>query len=186
MGKLTEAEAKAALSAQVNSTIPPPPYTPNDAVTASPSSTTAQLGFSLASGNAKLPIDPSISLYHPIPRTLSVHPQLKFTRTAHLGDSTNHKLYAISSYFVSAGGKYDGKPCLILHNGPSNKDAALATVGEEPNWSLASTASVVTLPPPNHAVGVAATAEGQASNGVTEIMRPGIFDHQVTVGFRFY
>ncbi|TQN66289.1 hypothetical protein CSHISOI_09139 [Colletotrichum shisoi] len=181
MGKPTEAGAEAA----IESGIPPPPYAPSDAATTS-SSSAAQLGFSPASEeSANVPAGSSLSLlHHPIPQSLSAYMQLKLTRTIHLGDSTNHKLYALSSHFIAAGGTYDGKPCLILHNGPDDKDAALATISEEPGWKPASTASIVTLPPLNSPAGAAATPQG-IPNGVTEIMRPGIFDDEVTFGFRF-
>ncbi|CCF33161.1 hypothetical protein CH063_05408 [Colletotrichum higginsianum] len=179
MGKPTEAGAEATLE----SSIPPPPYAPSDAATAS-SSSAAQLGFSPASESANVSTSSSLSLHHPIPHSLSAYMQLKLTRTIHVGDSTNHKLYALSSHFIAAGGTYDGKPCLVLHNGPDDKDAALATISEEPSWTLASTASIITLPPLNSPAGAAATPQG-ISNGVTEIMRPGIFDNEVTFGFRF-
>ncbi|EQB55620.1 hypothetical protein CGLO_04436 [Colletotrichum gloeosporioides Cg-14] len=183
MGNAAEAKAVSNMTTQEDIS-PPPPYVSNDATVAS-SSSAYQVSFSPATGKSKVPLSPSLSLYHPMPNTLSVYSQIKFTQTAHLGDSTSHKLYAFSTYYISGGGKYDGKPCMILHNGPSNKDPALATVAEEPNWTLASTTSIITLPPLNDAVDAAIAPQEQSFNGATEIMRGGMFKNQVTFGYRF-
>ncbi|KAK2774469.1 hypothetical protein CKAH01_03702 [Colletotrichum kahawae] len=183
MGNTAEAKANSVMTTQEDIS-PPPPYVSNDATVAS-SSSAYQVSFSPVTAKSKVPLSPSLSLYHQMPHTLSVYSQIKFTQTAHLGDSNNHKLYAFSTYYISGGAKYDGKPCMILHNGPSNTDPALATIAEEPNWTLASTTSIITLPPLNGAVDTATAPQEQNFNGVAEIMRAGIFKNQVTFGYRF-
>lgn len=105
----------------------------------------------------------------------------KITRTCHLGDSTDHKLYAVSSYAgVSNNGP--GGPCVVLCNGPSEDDPPLAIAGEADNWTAKSTMTVVTLPPLNP--GVDATQKW-TTNRVQEIMRAKLTDDQKIASFWF-
>lgn len=177
MGNPSEAEAEAKAAPLPRDA--PPPYTPNDSPTASSSSAAAA-----PSDGTLLPPSNSVSPYQPIPSVLFAHYQWKIDRTFHLGDdSKDHKLYAVSSY-AGLNGAGPGKPSIVLHNGPSKDDPALAIAGEDDNWSKlapqARSTFVVNLPP------LVPTATRHLTiHGDKETLYAGTFDKNNGTSFRF-
>nr|KMM71611.1 hypothetical protein CPAG_07914 [Coccidioides posadasii RMSCC 3488] len=179
MGNPNEAEAA---TTEQNDTAPPP-YSPCEPPS-QPFSTCQHL-----SPVAHFSMNQSVSPYHPFPTALSAYYQWKITRVFHLGDSTNHKLYTASTH-AGISSKGPNIPCVVLYNGPSDKDPALAVVSEQKGWNLKSPISVITLPPltPSSGPGLNLTidpaAQGDTSS-VTEIMRASVLTDRKTVVFRF-
>ncbi|KAF6793339.1 hypothetical protein CSOJ01_13976 [Colletotrichum sojae] len=123
----------------------------------------------------------SASLYRPIPPLMNAYYPFKITRTCHLGDSSNHKLYAVSTY-AGMDNKGPGGPCVVLCNGPSEQDPPLAVAGEAENWNPQSTTSVITLPPLSLG---AETSQEWTTSSVREIMRAQLTDDRRVASFRF-
>ncbi|KAJ0336437.1 hypothetical protein COL922a_007979 [Colletotrichum nupharicola] len=96
--------------------VAPPAYTPFDTAASSSSSSATQGPFQMS---------PSTTPYQPFPSSMSAYYRLKITRTFHLGDSNNHKLFAVSSWSGSSS-KSPGIPCIIRHKGPNPEDPVLA------------------------------------------------------------
>ncbi|MBE3041499.1 hypothetical protein IMZ48_02740, partial [Candidatus Bathyarchaeota archaeon] len=89
------------------------------------------------------PVNPTTTPYAPFPPIMSAHYQWKLTKTFHLGESADKRLYAASTH-TGWGSTGQG---IILYNGPTDKDPKLAAVGEENKWTQTSPNSVITLPP---------------------------------------
>lgn len=156
---------------------PPPAYSPRGADEATQGSGAGIRG-TIASD---FPMSSSAFLYRPIPPLMNAYYPFKITRTCHLGDSTNHKLYAVSSY-AGLDNKGPGGPCIVLCNGPSEQDPPLAVAGEAENWNAQSTTSVITLPPLSPGVD---TAQKWTTSSVPEIMRAHLTDDRRIASFRF-
>lgn len=172
MDKVTETKAKVSADAPVDETAPPP-YTPFAGESAASSSNIPDHA-SLQSFEQQVPICPSISPHHPIPAKLDAYYQIKLTRTYHLGEDTNTKLFAISNYAGKGiSSKSPDRPCVVIHNGADAETPALAVAGEEKGWTLQSLVSIVTLP------GVVDTKP------LTELMHTSILDDRETVVHRF-
>ncbi|KAF9874625.1 hypothetical protein CkaCkLH20_07762 [Colletotrichum karsti] len=166
--------------AEVGSSAPdvaPPAYTPHDAVASSSSSAPRP--------EPQAPREPfhmsdSTSPYLPFPPSLNVYYQWKFTRTFHLGDSANHKLYALSAW-GEIGSKGPGIPCIMLHNGPGAEDPALAVCCEEKNWTFRSRSidGVMVLP------SVDAPSKERGTETITELLRSETSSRQTGVSFGY-
>ena len=100
---------------------------------------------------------PTTTPYAPFPPIMSAHYQWKLTKTFHLGESADKRLYAASTH-TGWGSTGQG---IILYNGPTDKDPKLAAVGEESKGNQTSPNSVITLPP----------LPGSPEKRCTEIMR---------------
>uniref|UniRef100_L2GA57 Uncharacterized protein n=1 Tax=Colletotrichum fructicola (strain Nara gc5) TaxID=1213859 RepID=L2GA57_COLFN len=119
------------------------------------------------------------------PSSMSAYYQLKITRTFHLGDSNNHKLFAVSSWSGTSS-KSPGIPCIILHNGPNPEDPVLAVCSDEKNWSpsanyprtLHSSMILPSLEP-------YLSGKGKEEKHATEDLRPVIFNGSHVDSFRF-
>lgn len=156
---------------------PPPAYSHRGADEATHGSAAGIRG-TIASD---FPMSSSASLYRPISPLMNAYYPFKITRTCHLGDSSNHKLYAVSSY-AGLDNHGPGGPCIVLRNGPSEQDPPLAVAGEADNWNTQSTTSVITLPP----LGLGADASQKwTTSSVREIMRAQLTDDLKIVSFRF-
>lgn len=170
MGNPTEAEAKVLALSNVPDSAPPP-YTPCAGEAASSSSKCRS-----SSNPPQLPYQGSITMsdlapYTAFPSILNAYYQIKVTFTYHLGNSDDHKIYAISNHpGLSKGGN---RPYVVVHNGKSGDDPALAVVGEEKNWDGHSLTTVVSLP-------------GIESGHVNELMQTIVMDDHATVVFRFW
>ncbi|KAH0436004.1 hypothetical protein CcaCcLH18_04537 [Colletotrichum camelliae] len=154
--------------------VAPPAYTPFD--TAASSSSATQGPFQMS---------PSTTPYQPFPPSMNAYYQLKITRTFHLGDSNNHKLYAVSSW-SGASSKSPGIPCIILHNGPNAEDPVLAVCSDEKNWSPS-----VNYPRSLHSSMILPSLEanpsgkGQEEKHATEDLRPVIASGSHVDSFQF-
>ncbi|KAI2638973.1 hypothetical protein GGS26DRAFT_543466 [Hypomontagnella submonticulosa] len=103
----------------------------------------------------------TISPYQPFPQLLEAHYQWTSASVFHLGDSANKRLFAVSVH-TGLGGKGPGRPGMILHNGPTDKDPMLAASSDEGKASTYSPNSIITLP---------ALSNGASGGYCTEIMR---------------
>lgn len=166
--------------------VAPPAYTPHDAAASYSSSSAPR-------PEAQAPREPfnmstSTSAYLPFPSSLNVYYQWKITRTSHLGDSANHKLYAISSW-GEIGSKGPGIPCIMLHNGPNADDPVLAVSCDEKNWTFRSRSldGVVVLPSLSLSLGAPPpSSEGEREAGpVMELLRSATSSGHPAVSFGF-
>ncbi|KAF5516954.1 hypothetical protein CGCS363_v001882 [Colletotrichum siamense] len=156
--------------------VAPPAYTPFDTAASSSSSSATQGPFQMS---------PSTTPYQPFPSSMSAYYQLKITRTFHLGDSNNHKLFAVSSWSGTSS-KSPGIPCIILHNGPNPEDPVLAVCSDEKNWS-----PLANYPRTLHSSMILPSLEaypsgkGKEEKHATEDLRPVIFNGSHVDSFRF-
>ncbi|KAK2740960.1 hypothetical protein CKAH01_18559 [Colletotrichum kahawae] len=100
---------------------------------------------------APAPICHTFAPYRPFPSKLKFYPGMNFNLlsqvgVAHLGDKTNHKMFAVSGYKLESGSKYDGRPRWILHNGPNSTDPALAMISQIPELGKDDGDGILTLP----------------------------------------
>lgn len=179
MDKRTEAETTLAELEDPNS---PPAYTPF--ATETSLSNNERSNSSQSDGNINFSRE--VALHHPFPTVLSAYCQLKFTRVFHLGDTVNHKLYAVSSYAGISSRSRNGSS-VVLHNGPSDDDPVLAVAGEDSTWSYGSAVSIITLPPlastpGSRGIGATTPTETDAAR---EVMQPSLLSDLKTVVFRF-
>lgn len=142
----------------------PPPYT--EAAQGS-----HEQAETLRGDEAPTPVDPMTSPYRPFPPIMGAFYQWKFTRTFHLGESADQRLYAASTH--AGWGRKSWGPGIILYNGATETDPRLATVGEEPRSNYFSLNSIITLPP----------LPGSPQETCTEIMRAST--NQKMVNFQF-
>ncbi|KAI0386658.1 hypothetical protein F5Y04DRAFT_242075 [Hypomontagnella monticulosa] len=146
---------------------PPPPYT--EVVQNAQGEGSAPPNY-----NSHAPVAIAISPYQPFPQVLDAHYQWKSASVFHLGDDANKRLFAVSVH-TGWGGKGPGRPGMILHNGPTDKDLMLAAAGEEgEKASTYSPNSIITLP---------ALSGGAPGQYCTEVMRAS--KNMDTVVFRF-
>ncbi|KAI1207112.1 uncharacterized protein F4807DRAFT_435623 [Annulohypoxylon truncatum] len=113
-----------------------------------------------------------LTLYRPLPSILDAHYQWRISTIFHLGSITDKRLFAVAVH-TGLSGKGPGRPGVILHNGPTDKDPMLAAAGDE-NGNISSLNSIITLARPS----------GGASNeNYTEIMHAATSSGTAT--FRF-
>lgn len=142
---------------------PPPPY--SEVAEGSNAQARAPQG-----SDVPAPADSATSAYRPFPAVTGAYYQWKMSATFHLGPSADQRLYAVSTHMGWAG---KGRPGIVLHNGPTNKDPMLAAAGEEAVWNDSSPNSVIILPP----------LPGSPQEMCTETMRAGVSGKDVN--FRF-
>ncbi|EQB45827.1 hypothetical protein CGLO_15243 [Colletotrichum gloeosporioides Cg-14] len=124
---------------------------------------------------APVPICDTFTPYRPFPSKLKFYPGMDFNLltqvgVAHLGDKTNHKMFAVSGYKLESGSKYDGRPRWILHNGPNSSDPALAMISEIPEWGNDDGEGVLTLPSTLPLGGSSVPSDTSYAPGDTEFM----------------
>lgn len=161
----------------------PPAYFEAMGESAGPSAASAQPSTSaLALNNSDLP--PLLAtcaspLYHPFPSVLTVKYQLKMTRTYHLGDDANRKMFAVSN-FEGLASRGPDRGSVVLYNGSSDKDPALAAAGEisrpAVTRALNSVVNISALP---------GSDEAKMGKAATKGFRAGLSDDGKTVIFRF-
>ncbi|KAF4471072.1 acriflavine sensitivity control acr-2 [Fusarium albosuccineum] len=119
------------------------------------------------------------SPYRPLPRTLKVSWQWNKWRIFYLGDDVNSKMFAVSEY-SGLFGRGPGPPCLLLHNGPSGKDAILAATGDtlrDPYSQPSTLKSIVNVSAP--------PGSEYETKVVTEIMVSGLMENEELVVFQW-
>ncbi|KAF6808552.1 hypothetical protein CPLU01_15659 [Colletotrichum plurivorum] len=177
MGNAAEAraEAEAAATTLNNTHAAPPAYAPYDNGTPShPSTSAVAPGPEPEAFLNPINMSPFLSPYHQFPTDLYAYLQWNknLLRAYHLGDHSCRKLFTLSTYSgVSSSGP--GVPCMIIHNGPSETDPALATFREEKGWNLLSRNSFITMPPDFADPGRGEITEvmvGEAPNGRSDLV----------------
>ncbi|KAF6835109.1 hypothetical protein CMUS01_05903 [Colletotrichum musicola] len=177
MGNAAEArtEAEAAATNLNDTHAAPPAYAQYDnGYPSHPSTSAVAPGPEPQAFLNPINMSPSLSPYHQFPTDLYAYLQWNknLLRAYHLGDHSCRKLYTLSTYSgVSSSGP--GVPCMIIHNGPSEKDPALATVREEKGWNMLSRNSIITMPPDPEDPGRGETTEvmvGEAPNGRSDLV----------------
>ncbi|KAI0885673.1 uncharacterized protein GGS22DRAFT_199880 [Annulohypoxylon maeteangense] len=136
MGKPEDSKSQVA----VDDSLAPPPY--SEVAQESHPSSAVQKG-----DTPNVLSDAVLSPYLPFPSILDAHYQWKVSTIFHLGSTINKRLFAVSVH-TGFGGKGPGKPGVILHNGPSDKDTLLAAAGDE-NGNLSSLNTIITLARPS-------------------------------------
>lgn len=177
MGNAAEARAEAeAAATNLNDThAAPPAYTPYDNGSPSqPSTSAVPPGPEPQRFLNPINMSPFLSPYRQFPPDMNAYLQwnMNLLRAFHIGDNSCRKLYTVSTY-SGASSTGPGIPCLIVHNGPSEKDPALATVREEKGWNMLSRNSIITLPPDPADPGRGETTElmvGEAPNGKPDLV----------------
>ncbi|KAI1273284.1 hypothetical protein F5Y07DRAFT_260409 [Xylaria sp. FL0933] len=135
MGNPKEAEAEAA-SRESTHGVPPPPYestayNTNAYLPPGPAPSYDAAGSSLAAG-------PISGVRLKFPPTLNAYLKVGFTKTFHLGESKDTPLLAARMH-----SGFTKNPELVLYDGPSDKDAVLATATHE---SVFKSGSIITVP----------------------------------------
>ncbi|KAF7555561.1 hypothetical protein G7Z17_g2046 [Cylindrodendrum hubeiense] len=164
----------------------PPPY--SQVATAGPSTPSSALNPASSNSASGIPdLKPLVrscdsSPYLSLRPTLTAHYQWKMTRTYHLGNGDNQKMFAISNY-AGLTGRGPDRAGVVMFNGPSEKDPVLAAAGETLNpldaHALESVINLSILP--GREVSLEKDDEGVA----TELLRAGLMGDQKTVVFRF-
>lgn len=147
MGNADEARAEAEAANLSNTSAPPPAYAKYDnGFSSQPSTSPAPRGPDPEEPLHVVPMCSTLVPYRQAPPVLKCYFPFGLVRTFHMGDESCRKTYAVANYNgVSRMGP--GIPCLILYNGPSDDDPAMAMVREEKGWNLKSRTSIITLAP---------------------------------------
>ncbi|KAF4983846.1 hypothetical protein FDECE_17213 [Fusarium decemcellulare] len=108
---------------------PPPPYT--EAAPPGPSAPPAPASAaSRAPALAPLVTECAATPYMPLPQSLTAYYQAwKLTRMFHIGDSSNHKMFAVSTH-AGVSGKGPDRVAIAVYNGSSDKSPILVVGGE--------------------------------------------------------